>query len=124
MAFHRQRHNKGAFFIRTPAGGIAHDGPQAERADLIEGGRGRQRPRFGGDERAQQRHFFGGEVAPVIPALDVGRHRGAARARLRSALMDQGSHAERSSGGRPPFFAQGIAPVGGGERLIWLLSHG
>ena len=62
--------------------------------------------RVGGDQRAQQRHFLRREVAPVIPALGAARHPGAIRASLRSSLIDQGSHAERSSGGRPPFSAQ------------------
>ena len=114
-----------------------HDGAEVERADLVEGGRGREQRRLGvgseddglrraplpprrrqldeavavhgqhgdpghhvlepavglepadapaeldrqgpageprglGDERAQQRHFLGGEVAPVIAALNPG----------------------------------------------------
>ena len=60
----------------------------------------------GGDQRAQQRHLAGGEVAPVIAALDVGGHPDAVRVRLRSSLIDQGSHSNRSSGGLPPFLAQ------------------
>ena len=38
------------------------------------------------DQRAQQRHFLGGEVAPVIAALD--RRRGVMKLRLRSSLID------------------------------------
>ena len=52
-----------------------------------------------GDERAQQRHLLGGEVAPVVAALDLAGHRGAARARLRASLIDHGSHGDRLSGG-------------------------
>ena len=65
--------------------------------------------RLGGGEAAisaQERHLFGGEVAPVVPALDVNRHPGAVSARLRSSLIDQGSHGDGSSGGRPSFLAQ------------------
>ena len=150
---------------------VARDGPQAERADLIEGGWRRERRRFGvrsedhgparrawpfrrrqddqpvlvhgqhghpghhvlestvrlepadapaelpgqcmavgrrrgGDQRAQQLHFCGNEVAPVVAALDVGGHPCAISSRLRSSLIDHGSHGDRSSGGWPPFFAQ------------------
>ena len=35
--------------------------------------------RLGGDQRAQQRHFFNGEVAPVIAALDRAGHPGAVK---------------------------------------------
>ena len=39
---------------------------------------------------------------PVVAALDLARHLGVVdRARLRSSLIDHGSHGERSSGGTP-----------------------
>ena len=57
------------------------------------------------DQCAQQRHFPGGEVAAVIAALDPAGHAAAMKARLRSSLIDHGSHGDRSSGARPAFFA-------------------
>ena len=127
--------------------GAAHDGPQGERTDLVEGCRRREQRRFGvrseddglgpvlpsllrrqndeavavhieyggpghhvleaavglepadapaerlrqamavqrrraGNQGAQQRHLFGGEVAAVIAALDGAGHPGAVRASL------------------------------------------
>ena len=54
----------------------------------------RRRP---GDQRAQQRHFPGGEVAAVITALDRAGHAGAMSSRLRSSLIDHGSHGDMYS---------------------------
>ena len=62
--------------------------------------------RIGGDQGAQQRHLVGGEVASVVAALDGAAHPGAMNSRLRSSLIDHGSHGSRSSGGRRPFSAQ------------------
>ena len=46
------------------------------------------------------------KLRPVIAALDLACHPGAIRVRLRSSLIDQGSHDDMSSGGRPPLAAQ------------------
>ena len=54
-------------------------------------------------ERAQQRYLPGGEVAPIVTALDLGAHRGAIRARLCFSLIDRSSHGDRFSGARVPF---------------------
>ena len=65
--------------------------------------------RVGGDQGAQERHFFNGEVATVIAALDRAGHAGARNSRLRSSLIDHGSHGDRQSGGLPPFFAHAVS---------------
>ena len=44
-------------------------------------------------------------VATAIAALDRAGRAGAVKARLRSSLIDHGSHGDRSPGGRRPFFA-------------------
>ena len=163
--------------------GAAHDGAQVERADLVEGRRGREQRRFGvrpegrsagagsavpaapagrsgrpcawpqhgdpghhvleaavglepadapaellrqhmavqrrrpGDQRAQQRHFPGGEVATVITALDRVGHAGAMSSRLRSSLIDHGSHGDRSSGGLRSFSAHAASHVSSQLRM-------
>ena len=61
-----------------------------------------------GDERAQQRYFLGGEVAPAI-ALDRAGHPDAMSSRRRSSLIDHSSQGDRSSGGLPPFSAQAVS---------------
>ena len=55
-----------------------------------------------GDHPAQQSHFPGGEVAPVVAALDGLAHAGAVISRLRPASIDHGSQGDRSPGGPPP----------------------
>ena len=74
----------------------------------------RRRP---GDQRAQQRHFPGGEVAAVITALDRAGHAGAMSSRLRSSLIDHGSHGDRSSGGLRSFSAHAASHVSSQLRM-------
>ena len=90
-----------AHHVLEPAVGLA---PADAPAELLRERVAVQRRRTG-DQRAQERHLFGGEVASVIAALDHDVIPAAMRARLRSALIDQGSHGERSSGARPPLSA-------------------
>ena len=71
-----------------------------------QGGAGRRR--VGGDQGAQERHFFNGEVATVIAALDRAGHPGAVNLRRRSSLIDHGSQGDRSCGGFPPLFAHAV----------------
>ena len=59
----------------------------------------RRRP---GDRRAQQRHF---PRRAVITALDRASHAGAMSSRLRSSLIDHGSHHDKSPGGLQLFSA-------------------
>ena len=61
-----------------------------------------------GDRRAEQRNLLRCEFAPAKSALDLAGYPGAARARLRPAFIDDGSHGDRSSGARPPLFAQAV----------------
>ena len=61
------------------------------------------------NQRPHQRHLGRGEGAPVIAALDLIAHGGLVKPLLRSSSIDQGSQGVRSSGGRPPFFAQAVS---------------
>ena len=85
---------------------------------------GAGRLRIDSDQRAQQRYFPGGEVAAVIAALDPAGHAGAVKARLRSSLIDHGSHGDRSSGGRPAFFAHASSHASSQRRTSPLSSAG
>ncbi|MCY3981211.1 MAG: hypothetical protein OXF26_13845 [Alphaproteobacteria bacterium] len=60
--------------------------------------------RVGCDQGAQQRHFVGGEVAPVVAALNGTVHFGFMNSR--ASPIVQGNQGARSPGGWPPFCAQ------------------
>ena len=94
VAVHGQHRDPGHHVIESAVGLIPADAP----AELLRQGEAVQRGPPG-DERAQQRHFLHREVAPVIPALDLGAHHGPRdRAHLRSSLIDQGNHGDRFFG--------------------------
>ena len=99
------QHGDPGHHVLEPAVGLE---PADEPAELSrQSGAGRLR--IDSDQRAQQRHFPGGEVAAVIAALDPAGHAGAVKLRLRSSLIDHGSHGDRSSGARPAFFAHAFS---------------
>ena len=103
VAVHGQHGDPGHHVLEGAVGLEPADAP----AELSrQGGAGRLR--IDSDQRAQQRHFLGGEVAPVIAALDGAGHRGVMKLRLRSSLIDHGSQGDRSSGGRPPLCAHAV----------------
>ena len=100
VAVHGQ-HGDPGHHVLEPAVGLEPADEPAELSRQSAAGR----LRIDSDQRAQQRHFPGGEVAAVIAALDPAGHAAAMKARLRSSLIDHGSHGDRSSGARPAFFA-------------------
>ena len=95
------QHGHPGHHVLEPAIGLE---PADAPAELLRQGVAVQRRRAS-DQRAQQRHFLGAEVAAVIAALDPAGHPAAMKVRLRSSFIDHGSHGDRSSGGRPAFFA-------------------
>ena len=99
------KHGDPGHHVLEPAVGLD---PADAPAELLGQGMAAEPPGTG-DQGAQQRHLLGGEVAPVIAALDLAGHPGAVSSRLRSSLIDHGSQGDRSSGGLPPFFAHAVS---------------